>query len=78
MVSDDGNLVGATIAISGYQQGEDFLALATPPAGISAVFDDQSGVLTLSGTASPAAYEQALLAVTYQNTSENPIRRRGR
>ena len=72
-VNDDGDLVGATIAISGYVQGEDFLALASPPTGISAVFDEQLGILTLSGTADAAAYEQALRTVSYENTSDDPI-----
>jgi len=72
MVSDDGVLVGATIAISAYVAGEDLLALASPPTGISAVFDDQLGVLTLSGAATAAEYQEALQAVTYQNVSDNP------
>jgi VCBS repeat-containing protein len=45
--------------------------VATPP-GITASFDPVSGTLTLSGSATPAAYQQALRAVTYANTSESP------
>ncbi|MEA2138176.1 MAG: hypothetical protein QOG56_1326, partial [Solirubrobacteraceae bacterium] len=70
---DSANLTGATVQITtGYVAGEDVLAL-TPPAGITvAPFDGALGRLTLSGTATVATYEQALEAVTYRNTSDDP------
>src|SRR5207249_4228788 len=41
-------------------------------AGITGSYDTATGVLTLTGTASVAAYEAALRTVTYSNTSANP------
>ena len=71
--SDSANLTGATVQISaGYENGADVLDLPSPPAGISSAFNAATGTLTLSGTATVAAYEAALRAVTYENTSDDP------
>ena len=44
-----------------------------PPAGITAcVYDPVTGILTLTGTASLAAYQAALLQITFANTGTNP------
>jgi len=70
--ADSVNLTGATVQITGdYVQGQDLLALPAQPI-ITASFDASTGRLTLSGTATVAAYEAALEAVTYRNTSDNP------
>ena len=45
----------------------DTLALPSPPAGVVSAFDATTGVLTLSGTASDAAYAQALETVSFQH-----------
>jgi VCBS repeat-containing protein len=69
---DSANLTGATVQVTGgYVEGEDVLALPAQP-NVTALFDAPTGTLTLSGTATVAAYETALEAVTYRNTSDNP------
>ncbi|RNL60110.1 hypothetical protein EFK50_21290, partial [Nocardioides marmoriginsengisoli] len=71
--TDSATLVGATAQITGnYSSAQDVLSLPSPPAGIIASFDSGTGVLTLSGSASPASYQTALRAVRYQNTSDVP------
>ena len=70
---DSPKLVKATVRLSsGYTQGEDQLAFPGA-AGISAGWDAATGTLTLTGSASPAAYQAALRTVTYANTSDNPV-----
>jgi VCBS repeat-containing protein len=69
---DSANLTGATVQITGnYVSGQDVLALPAQPV-ITASFDAATGKLTLSGTTTVAAYEAALEAVTYANTSDAP------
>ena len=64
---DNDQLQSATITITdNYVMGEDILVF-TDQLGITAVFDDVSGVLTLSGGASVADYQTALRNVTYEN-----------
>ena len=68
---DSTTLVSATVSISaGFAEG-DRLAVNTP-AGITSTYDGATGVLTLSGAASVAAYQAALELVTYGSTSVNP------
>jgi VCBS repeat-containing protein len=64
-------ITGATVAITtNYAGAEDVLALTGVHAPITAL---QTGdTLTLSGTATPAAYQAALRDVTYLDTSEGP------
>jgi len=69
---DDTNIESATVQISGsYINGEDVLAFVDT-ASISAIWDVNTGSLTLSGTDTLAAYQDALRQVTYVNTSDNP------
>jgi VCBS repeat-containing protein len=69
---DSVNLTGATVQITGnYVSGEDVLALPAQPV-VTAIFDVPTGRLTLSGTAPVGAYEAALEAVTYVNSSDVP------
>lgn len=69
---DDINLESVLISItSNYVEGEDVLGFSDQ-SGISGDFDTATGVLTLAGTAAISDYLAALLAVTYENTSENP------
>jgi hypothetical protein len=69
---DSANLTGATAQITaGLASGEDVLALPSQP-GITSSYDASTGTLTLSGSASVAAYQAALQAVTYRDASENP------
>ncbi|WP_140627733.1 immunoglobulin-like domain-containing protein [Methylibium rhizosphaerae] len=66
---DGATLAGATITLTNAQAG-DVLAAGALPAGISATVSGNS--VTLSGSASLAAYETAIRAITFSNTSENP------
>ena len=69
---DDTNIESATVAItSGFALGEDVLGF-TAQNGITGEYDSQSGVLTLTGTATLADYETAFQSVTYENTSDDP------
>jgi hypothetical protein len=62
----------ATVAITGsFVAGQDVLAFAAQQ-GITAVYDSTTGVLTLSGAGTLAAYQAALRTVTYTNASGNP------
>ena len=64
-------ITGATVKITGgYAGAEDILALAGTHPGITAAFSGDT--LTLSGNASVAAYQAALRAVTYSNSSDAP------
>ncbi len=68
--ADSANLTGATVRITGnFAAGEDALSLPGQPA-ITGVFSGDT--LTLSGTATVAEYQDALRAVTYENTSDAP------
>ena len=68
---DAGSITGATVQITANFAGaQDVLALAGVHPGITAI---QIGdTLTLSGTASTAAYQAALRDVTYANSSDSP------
>lgn len=73
-VSDDdsANLVAATATISAnYVNGQDLLSF-TDTASITGVFVPATGVLTLTGIDTVAAYQAALRAVRYENTSDDP------
>lgn len=70
--ADSTHLAGAIVSIAaGFSPGEDWLSIA-PHQGITAEWNLQQGVLTLSGTASVAAYTAALRSLTYNNTSNRP------
>jgi hypothetical protein len=63
---DDTVLDHATVRISAnFVQGDDLLF--TDQNGITGSYDDQIGVLTLTGTASVASYQTALRSVRYRN-----------
>ncbi|XOV94996.1 MAG: tandem-95 repeat protein [Bacteroidota bacterium] len=64
---DDTSLEGAIISFTqGYDQAEDTLQF-TDQNGITGSFDDLNGVLTLTGSASVAAYQAALRSIKYEN-----------
>jgi Ca2+-binding RTX toxin-like protein len=71
VIDDSGNLTGATIALEGYVANQDRLGFVNQN-GIRGNFDLSRGMLTLSGTASIAQYQQALRSITYANSSETP------
>jgi hypothetical protein len=66
---DSATLASATITLTNAQAG-DVLAAGAMPAGITASVS--GNVVTLTGSASLAAYQTAIRAVTFANTSENP------
>ena len=69
---DNPNMTGAKVAITGgFDNTQDVLNF-TPSGGIGGSYNASTGVLTLTGTATQAAYETVLGTVTYQNTSDNP------
>ena len=72
---DSATFTGATVQVTGEGASSDD-KLAFPDTntedGITGLFDDETGVLTLTGTASVADYQAALQSVTYENTSDNP------
>jgi len=73
-VSDDDNptLASASVSISsGFVSSQDVLSF-TSSGGISGSFNTSTGQLSLSGNASPAAYQTVLRSVRFANTSENP------
>jgi VCBS repeat-containing protein len=81
VVVDPGVLVGsaggmitrATVQITGgYVRGQDFLVFRAQH-GIYGTFNRKTGTLTLSGKASPAAYEAALRSIKYRNPSVAPV-----
>ena len=66
---DNASLTSGTVQItSGFTNTEDFLRY-TALNGISGTFSSATGILTLSGNASVAAYQAALQRVRYENTN---------
>lgn len=66
---DSATLTGGTVAITaGFDAAEDVLA-ATDMLGITSLYNGGTGVLTLTGNASPADYQAVLRTVTYRNTN---------
>jgi hypothetical protein len=66
-----GNVIGARVSItSGFVPWEDVLAF-TPQGGVTGSYSATTGILTLTGTASPATFQAVLRSVTYQNTQTN-------
>ena len=68
---DNVNLNQATVSITNFVTGEDILDF-TDQAGIAGNFDTNTGILSLSGSATVGEYQTALRSVTYHNTSDNP------
>lgn len=66
--ADDANLAAATVSITGgFDATDDALALPATP-GLAAVYNAGTGVLSITGSATKAAYQAALRTVTYANT----------
>lgn len=70
---DNANLASATVAISsGFDSADDVLAFVNT-ANITGAYNAATGVLTLTGSDTVAAYQAALRTVTYRNTdTANP------
>ena len=72
LADPDSQIAGATVTLTGnHATPQDVLALPAQP-NITASYTSGSGTLTLSGTDTVAAYQAALRAVTYADTSNNP------
>lgn len=68
---DSTNMSSATVKIgTGFVAGEDKLLFSSTT--LTANIDSANGILTLTGSASKAAYQAALRTIRYQNTSRNP------
>ena len=73
---DSVNLSGATVQIGGYVAGQDQLSF-TNSAAVTSSFNVTTGILTLSGTKSLAAYQAMLQSVSFinsANTASTPTR----
>ncbi|MDP1850469.1 MAG: Ig-like domain-containing protein, partial [Solirubrobacteraceae bacterium] len=69
---DSPTLGSATVAItSNFVSAQDELAFSNQ-LGITGSYNDATGVMTLTGPASPASFQTALRAVTYENVSNDP------
>ncbi|MEH1862336.1 MAG: cadherin-like domain-containing protein [Nostoc sp.] len=69
---DSPNLASATVSISsGFASVQDIFAF-TNQNGITGSYDNSTGVLTLTGSATVADYQTALRSITYNNSSDNP------
>ncbi|HEX5055039.1 MAG TPA: hypothetical protein VFX02_00935 [Gammaproteobacteria bacterium] len=71
--SDSTQLNQATVSISSHFAGPEDVLIYSTLNGITGTYDSNTGVLTLSGVATTAQYEQALESVKYQNVSEKPL-----
>ena len=73
--ADDTELTSASVTISTGLTTGDQLALSTAvtaPLGLSSSWNAATGVLSLTGTASVAAYRDALRAVGFSHTGDDP------
>nr|MCU0566371.1 DUF4347 domain-containing protein [Oculatellaceae cyanobacterium Prado106] len=73
--ANDTNLESATIVLTNAQI-DDVLAIGTLPAGINSTIDTSVAgqiTITLTGSASKTDYGTAIRAITFSNTSSNPI-----
>ncbi len=69
---DNTTLQSATITLTDAQAG-DLLAAGTMPAGITAsAYNTSTHAITLTGSASLAAYQSAIQAITFANTTDAP------
>ena len=73
--SDNDDIVQANVRISDFVPGAEMLDY-TPLEGITGVFDDELGVLTLTGRADIPTYEGLLRTVTFNFVGEVPGGRR--
>lgn len=69
---DSPTLNGAVLTLgSGYAQGQDVLSFVDQ-SGITGLWSEATGTLTLSGQASLVDYQTALRSITYVNSSDHP------
>ena len=66
VVTGVGTIDGASVVMSNGDLGHDVLQLTNPPFGITASYDNTTGILKLSGTATIADYQDALRHVQFK------------
>lgn len=69
---DSALLTNATVTLTNPLDGINEVLAVTVSGGISASYNSGTGVLSLSGAASPSAYQAVLRSLSYNNTSANP------
>lgn len=71
---DDDTFNSATVSIqTGFVSGEDLLEVNIPnTSNVLSAFDDSTGVLTLTGTATVAEYQSILRSINYNNSNQEP------
>ncbi|MBD9387908.1 tandem-95 repeat protein [Agrobacterium sp. AGB01] len=69
---DNANMASATIVITNGQAGDILAATGTLPTGITASYNATTFTLTLTGSATKAAYQAALAQILYSSSSDNP------
>jgi len=68
---DTPSMTGATVKVAvGFETTKDYLRF-TPTATITGSFDAATGVLTMTGTGTPLAYQSVLRTVEYYNAAPN-------
>ncbi len=71
---DSTNIQSATITITNVQTGDVLSVFGALPPGIAAgAYNPVTGVLTLTGAASPADYQTAIDQIRFENTSDDPV-----
>ncbi|MCX7246569.1 MAG: VCBS domain-containing protein [Burkholderiales bacterium] len=70
-LTDDGTIAAASVRISSGFSAGDALNFSTQ-SGITGSYDAATGVLKLSGSATPAQYQTALQSVTFSSSSDDP------
>ena len=63
------SISSARVRVVGFVPGRDVLSLADTFDSLDVAWDPARGVLTLTGAADPAVYEQAIHALTFQTTA---------
>lgn len=69
---DSATLTGATVTITGNLAAAEDELVYTTVHGITGTFAPATGILSLSGVATPAQYQAALRTVAYRNRSAEP------
>ncbi|WPP50132.1 tandem-95 repeat protein [Catalinimonas niigatensis] len=74
-VSDEENnqITSATVAITeGFAEGQDILDFDDQDSNVEGDYNEETGVLSLSGSATTSVYQNILRSITYVNNSNNP------
>lgn len=69
---DSATLTGMTVTLTNPLDGVAEVLAVTAGGGIAASYDSGTGVLSLTGVASPTAYQTVLRTLTYNNLLANP------